>query len=71
MSPEQCRMARAALNWSLDDLATHSGVGRITIHRFEKGGDAYVSTIQKLKVALESPGKIRFEGDGCVCVETD
>ena len=69
MTPQQCRMARAALEWSLDDLEGKSSVTRATIHRFEKGGDAYASTIQKLKTALESSGQIRFEGDCCVCVE--
>ncbi len=71
MTPEQCRMARAALEWSLDDLSTHSGMGRITIHKYEKGGDAFVSTIHKLKTTFEETGKIRFQDDCCVCIEKD
>jgi transcriptional regulator with XRE-family HTH domain len=37
MRPEQTRMARALLNWSLDDLAEASGVHRNTISNFETG----------------------------------
>jgi hypothetical protein len=32
LSPLQCRLARTALNWKLDDLSKYSG-----IHRFERG----------------------------------
>ncbi len=35
--PVQCRMARAALGWSLDQLADIAGVNRKTILRFEQG----------------------------------
>ena len=36
LQPLQCRMARAALGWSLDALAEASGVNRWTILRFEQ-----------------------------------
>ena len=34
MNIVQCRMARAALGWSLDDLAAASGVSRRTIYNW-------------------------------------
>ena len=60
-------MARAALQWSLDDLVRVSGVSRQTIHRFESGGDAYQSTITKLEKALIDTNRIEFTGN-CVCL---
>ncbi len=64
MSAAQCRMARAALNWSLDDLAEASGIGRATIHRFENGGEnVKANTITALQTALEAQ-KVVFYVDG-------
>lgn len=57
-------MARAALRWSIDDLAKESGVGVRTIKRFEAVNEitsGNLSTIQKLKTALEAAG-IEFLG---------
>jgi len=68
MNPTQCKMARAALGLSLSELSKVSGVSVNTINRYENGKDAYTSTAKKLREALESSGKIRFEGDSCVCV---
>ena len=57
-------MARAALRWSIEDLAKASGVGIRTIKRFEAVNEitsGNLATIQKLKSALESAG-IEFIG---------
>lgn len=35
MNVAQCKMARAGLGWTLDDLAQKSGVARRTIAKFE------------------------------------
>ena len=37
MNAAQCRMARAALSWSINDLATQAGVAPRTIMRLEAG----------------------------------
>lgn len=37
ISPEQCRTARAMLNWSQDDLAARADVSKKTIADFERG----------------------------------
>lgn len=62
-------MARAALNWSVRELAKKANLDKATVSRFENGKDAYTSTAVKLQAALESSGKITFNGDNCVCVE--
>ncbi len=57
MKPAQVRMARAALNWSLADLAKASGVHRNTISNFET--EKYAGEAEKvaaIRAALESAG---------------
>ena len=63
MKPEQCRMARAALKWSTQKLAENADIGANTINRFEDGQDARLSSVEKMKAALELAGII-FLGDG-------
>jgi len=65
MRPEDVRMGRAALNWSLDLLAKESGVHRNTISNFETGkfaGDP--ATVAAIKRTLESFGVIFPDEDG-------
>jgi transcriptional regulator with XRE-family HTH domain len=49
-------MARAALNWSTQQLAEVAGVGANTVNRFEMGQDARVSSVEKMRTALEMAG---------------
>jgi transcriptional regulator with XRE-family HTH domain len=56
MTPTQCRMARAALEWRTADLARAANVGANTVNRFETGRDARISTVEKLRSALEAAG---------------
>lgn len=70
MTPEQCRMARAALRWSSAELAKAAGINVMTVNSFENGRDAYASTVKKLQQALEATGRVRFEGDRCVCLHS-
>jgi transcriptional regulator with XRE-family HTH domain len=49
-------MARAALDWSLDDLAAAAKIGRATIARFENGTDARDETVAALRAAIECAG---------------
>ena len=65
MKPAQVRMARAALNWSLADLAKASGVHRNTISNFETerfGGDPEKTAA--IRAALEAAGVIFVEQNG-------
>ncbi len=60
----QIRSARAALRWSVQELADRAGISIQTIKRFEvaEGVPASrYSTLQDIKVALESAG-IEFIG---------
>ncbi len=59
----QCRIARAALGLSIADLAEVAGVRSMTVSNFERGGDAYASTVRKLQGALEAKGVV-FIGAG-------
>ena len=57
VKPAQVRMARAALNWSLADLAKVAGVHRNTISNFETeryGGSA--DALEAIRAALEAAG---------------
>ncbi|RUU85588.1 transcriptional regulator [Mesorhizobium sp. M7A.F.Ca.MR.176.00.0.0] len=46
----------ACLNWSTLDLAKAAGVGGNTVNRFEAGQDARVSSVDKMRTALEGAG---------------
>ena len=59
----QCRMARVALDWSLQDLADASGVSRRTVARFEAGETVLAARVQALRQAFENEG-VRFIDDG-------
>lgn len=64
MTPDQCRMARAALKWSIDELADRAGVGRATVARFEAGGsETRAETVSILRTALRLAG-IHFVDKG-------
>jgi transcriptional regulator with XRE-family HTH domain len=64
LTPDQCRMARAALKWSREDLAKRSGVAAVTIKGFELlGADSKFSTLNKLQRALEAAG-VEFIDEG-------
>lgn len=63
LNPEQCRMARAALQWSQSDLAAKAGVRQETVSGFEGGNDARRSTVQTIREALEAGG-VLFVGAG-------
>jgi transcriptional regulator with XRE-family HTH domain len=56
MKPFQCRMARAALNWTTQQLASAAGVGLNTVNRFESGQDARISSVDKMRAALDAAG---------------
>ena len=56
MLPVQSKMARAALGWSLSDLAANANVGRATVARFELGEGVHPGTVEKLKATFEAKG---------------
>ena len=65
MNADQCRMARAALHWTFDDLAERAGLGKATVRRFEaEGTDARTSTAAKIRDAFEAAGVTFLDDDG-------
>ncbi len=52
MNRVQIKMARAALDWTVRDLAAKSGVTANTINRIENGADAKASTLEAIRQAL-------------------
>ena len=60
LTPIQCRMARAALGWSLEQLAEASGVNRWTILRFENEESVARPKNRKALVATFQAAGVRF-----------
>ena len=63
-------MARAALHWSITDLAAAAKVGRATAARFELGEAVAASSAKAMRDALEQSGARfidRGEYRGGVC----
>ena len=57
LTPEQCRAARALLDWSQGDLADQAGVGIVTVRQLEAGAhDPRRATLNVIRRALESAG---------------
>jgi DNA-binding XRE family transcriptional regulator len=61
MTPVQCRMARAGLDWSQRDLGAAAGVSWRTILRFESGESVLPARVEKLRHALETHGILFIE----------
>ena len=70
ITPGQIRAARALLGWSQQTLADKARLSRTALAELERNGaDTRLSTIVKIRSALEAAG-IRFSigEDGSVCV---
>ena len=57
-------MARAALGWSVRELAAKAGVTANTVSRYENGADALGETLAKIRRALEEGGVAFLDEDG-------
>lgn len=64
MSPQQFKMAKAALGLSNPDLAEMTGLHRNTLNKVD-GGEGKASTVQLLKLTLEAQG-VQFLESGHV-----
>jgi hypothetical protein len=56
MIPSQCRMARAALEWGIRDLAKAALVSHDTIIRFERGEELKPRTVDAIREAFARHG---------------
>ena len=63
MNEAQCKMARAGLGWSLDELAQAAGVSRMTVVRFERGDTVQPESVEALRAAFVKEG-IAFTNGG-------
>jgi DNA-binding XRE family transcriptional regulator len=54
-------MARAGVGWTVETLAKHAGVGRMTVVRFEAGEAMLAQSVEKIETALEGAG-VQFSG---------
>ena len=64
MRPPHLRMARAALKWTLRELANKAGVNLNTVARYEAGKEVMSGTLDKIEKVFIANG-VRFieEGD--------
>lgn len=67
ITPAQCRMARALLNWTQPELANRCDLAPMTISKFEKEGSDYTPearTLEKMATVFEAAGLEFTSGDG-------
>lgn len=64
MLPSQSRMARAALQWGVRELADAAQVSTNTITRFERGDELQPRTLATIRTALEAAGVIFIDQNG-------
>ncbi len=65
LTPSQCRMARAALQIGVRDLAEMAGLAAMTVTRFENGhSSGSPKTQAALRRALETAGILFIEENG-------
>jgi transcriptional regulator with XRE-family HTH domain len=57
LTASQCRMARAALEWGVRDLAKKAGISANTVARFENGHHTpNPATLKVIRLAFEEAG---------------
>ncbi|MCW1840443.1 helix-turn-helix domain-containing protein [Prosthecomicrobium hirschii] len=64
MTPAQCRMARAALELGVRELAELAKVSTNTITRLERGEALRQRTVDDIRAALESAGVVFIAENG-------
>jgi transcriptional regulator with XRE-family HTH domain len=65
ITPTQSRMARAALGWSIADLADAAGIGKNTALRMELSGNITLDTMRAIEGAFQKAG-ILFPAENAV-----
>ena len=63
MRPIHLRMARAALNWTVRELADRADVNKNTISRYESGQEIVSGALHKIEETLAAEGIVFFEKD--------
>jgi transcriptional regulator with XRE-family HTH domain len=60
----QVKMARAALGWSVRELAAKAEIAANTVSRYENGADAYGDTLLKMQRVFEDAGTEFIDENG-------
>jgi transcriptional regulator with XRE-family HTH domain len=63
ITPEQVRMARAALGWGVRELGKRADVAANTVSRYENGMGTTVKTLGQIQAALERGGVVFTPSD--------
>jgi transcriptional regulator with XRE-family HTH domain len=63
MSPIHLRMARAAFNWTVRELADRAGVNKNVVSRYEGGKEIVSSSLRSLEEVFAKEGVVFFEDD--------
>jgi transcriptional regulator with XRE-family HTH domain len=63
ITPEQVRMARAALGWGVRELGKRADVAANTVSRYENGMGTTVKTLGQVQAALEGGGVVFIPAD--------
>lgn len=64
MTPEQCKMARAALGFGVRELAERADVSPNTITRLERGETMQRRTVDTIRTAFETSGIVFIDPNG-------
>jgi transcriptional regulator with XRE-family HTH domain len=64
LTADQCRAARALLNWTQADLAERVSVSAVSIRAFEKGGEMRDSNQKLIRLTLEAAGVVFIPENG-------
>lgn len=64
LTAEQCRMARAAVQLGIRELAQLANVSPNTISRLERGENLHDRTLDVIRAALEDAGVVFIEENG-------
>lgn len=65
ITPTQSKMARAALGWSIVELAEAAGLGKNTALRMELGGNITMDTMSAIETAFTKAG-VLFPAENAV-----
>jgi len=64
ITSEQCRAARAILDWTQAELAERVSISAVSLRNFEKGGEMRDSNLKLLRLTFEQAGVVFIPENG-------
>ncbi|OAP39262.1 DNA-binding protein [Sinorhizobium saheli] len=64
ITPEQCRAARALLDWTQTELSARVSISAVSIRAFEKGGEMRDSNLKLIRLTFERAGVVFIPENG-------